>query len=67
MATPQDIYFFAPKGQGCNVPKRAFATPDEAERFLTTAQDYWNAARTGTPLPADVPDDKIWPPAPRTL
>lgn len=44
------------------IPKRAFASPHEADMFLSTARRYWEAAKSGQPIPAE--DAATWPPPP---
>ena len=36
------------KTSGITVPKRAFSGQDHAQQFISTAHDYWSAARDGT-------------------
>ena len=46
------------------IPKTAFASPQEAELFYSTARQHWEAVKFGT---ADLGQDRIvWPPAPRS-
>lgn len=61
------IYFFLAKTQAQVVPRRAFASPAEAERFFAVSHAYWRSAKDGTPLPQLDNPAVAWPPAPRTL
>lgn len=57
------LYLFVTKSVAHTIPKRAFSSPHEAGMFLNTARRYWEAAKSGQPVPAD--DADIWPPPPR--
>lgn len=58
------LFLFISRNSAFIVPKRAFATLNEAQTFLDTARRFWEAQR-GQPLPAE--DSNIWPPPPRRL
>ncbi len=57
------FFLFLSRNLAFTVPKRAFASPHEAELFANTARRYLDAAKTRTPVTAD--DAAVWPPAPR--
>ena len=58
------IFLFLAKAVAHIVPKRAFSGPQEAELFLNTARDYWEAAKQNQRyLSQEV--EGAWPPAPR--
>ncbi len=58
------LFLFVDKLVAHIIPKRAFSSPHEADMFLNTARRFWEAAKSGSPLP--VPQDgEVWPPPPR--
>ena len=57
------VFLFRSRNSAFIVPKRAFTSPHEAERFANTARRYLDAAKTRTPITAE--DAAVWPPAPR--
>lgn len=46
VGTPQHIFIFNQPNAAHTIPRRAFASPADAEQFLATAQAYFEAART---------------------
>lgn len=60
---PEYLFLFVDRLVAHAIPKRAFSSPHEAEAFLRTARLYWEAAKTGQPVPKD--GAAIWPPPPR--
>lgn len=57
------LYLFVTKAVAHTIPKRAFTSLAEAQTFMDRSRRYWQAAKTGQPVPAD--DCDIWPPPPR--
>ena len=56
--------FFTWKGGTFTLPNCAFGTFEEAQRFYSVAQQYKYAAKHGQRA-AMLPDETVWPPAPR--
>ena len=50
------------------IPKHAFASRAEADRFFQMALTYWHEAKGTVPPPPPAPPDLsgVWPPAPQT-
>lgn len=57
-----NVYLVLPNLAAIIVPKRAFASAGEAERFLAVANSYWR----GEPAPAQTAGPSSWPPPPGT-
>jgi hypothetical protein len=66
LAEESDYFYLVGWRRAIQIPKRAFRSPTEAERFFEAALSYWCEAR-GLPLtPPPNPDTAgVWPPAPR--
>ena len=45
--TPKHIFIFTQPNAAHVIPRRAFATPADADVFLTTAKSYYDAAQRG--------------------
>jgi len=60
---PEYLFLFVDRLVAHAIPKRAFSSPHEAEAFLNTARRYWEAAKSGKPIPAE--ETAVWPPPPR--
>ncbi len=64
LAEESNYFYFDGWRRAIQIPKRAFRSPAEAERFFEAAMVYWCEAR-GLPLPPPVPEIVgVWPPAP---
>lgn len=57
-------FFFIAKVNAFIVPKRAYSSLAEAQAFLDKSRQYWEAAKTGQPLP-EIKEGEVWPPPPR--
>ena len=63
---PNILYFYVGLYSVC-IPKLAFASRDEADRFFHKALTYWHVAKGTVPPPPPAPPDisGVWPPAPQ--
>lgn len=65
MSNEPDFFCFFGWRSMVFIPKLAFASRDEANRFFQTALSYWYEAKGMTsPAPPDL--SGVWPPAPQT-
>ncbi len=69
MAEEPDFFYFLGWRRMIFIPKHAFASRAEADRFFYTALTYWHEAKGTVPPPPPAPPDPsgVWPPAPQTL
>lgn len=69
MADEPNIFYFYVGLYSVCIPKLAFASRDEGDRFFHTALTYWHEAKGTTPPPPPAPPELsgVWPPAPQTI